>query len=147
MNYISDSHSDTNRDLTVNFTNDEINFLIAQEVCRLATANNNFPHVTPVSYIFVKGKLAFATDYDTRKYKNIVKNKNVAIVIDTYDSSTINRAVVIEGDAEIIKNGVEFEGLYGKFYKKFEWVRREPWNEGEAPFVLVTPMRKMSWGI
>ncbi|MGC2597979.1 MAG: pyridoxamine 5'-phosphate oxidase family protein [Nitrososphaeraceae archaeon] len=147
MSNISDRHSNATPDLTVNFTIHEIKFLLAQEICRLATTNKNTPHVTPVSYIFENGKLAFATDYDTRKYRNIVKNKKVAIVVDTYDSSTINRAVVIEGYAEIVDNGAEFEELYNKFYKKFEWVRREPWKKGEAPFVIITPTHKMSWGI
>ena len=147
MSSISDSHSNAKPDLTVNFTIHEINFLLANEVCRLATSNKNTPYVTPVSYIFENGKLAFATDYNTRKYRNILKNKKVAIVVDTYDSSTINRAVVIEGYARIVDNGAEFEGLYNKFYKKFEWVRHEPWKEGEAPFIIITPTHKMSWGI
>lgn len=147
MTSISDSHNNAKQDLTVNFTIHEINFLLAMEVCRLATSNKNTPHVTPVSYIFENGKLVFATDYDTRKYKNIVKNKKVAIVVDTYDSSTINRAVVVEGCARIVDNGTEFVGLYNKFYKKFEWVRHEPWKEGEAPFIIITPTHKMSWGI
>ena len=146
MSNINDRNSNAKPDLTVNFTIHEIKFLVGQEVCRLYT-NRNTPHVTPVSYIFENGKFAFATDYGTRKYRNIVKNKKVAIVVDTYDSSTINRAVVIEGDAEIVDRGAKFERLYNKFYKKFEWVRREPWKEGESPFVIITPTHKMSWGI
>jgi len=129
------------------FTILETKFLLSNEVCRLATAYGDNPHVTPISYIFERGKLAFATDYGTKKYRNIVKNKKVAVVVDTYDSSTNNRAIVIEGNAEIIEYGPEFKRLYKKFYEKFEWVRNEPWKEGQAPFVKITPTHKVSWRI
>jgi nitroimidazol reductase NimA-like FMN-containing flavoprotein (pyridoxamine 5'-phosphate oxidase superfamily) len=132
---------------TIKFTNLEANFLADHEICRLATANENTPHIAPVSYIFQDGKFAFATDYQTKKYRNIVKNNKVAIVVDTYQSSTDNKAVVIEGNAEILEGGPEFKRLYKKFYERFEWVRKEPWKQGEAPIVIVTATHKVSWRI
>ena len=132
---------------TIKFTNLEAKFLADHEICRLATANENTPHIAPVSYIFQDGKFAFATDYQTKKYRNIVKNNKVAIVVDTYQSSTDNKAVVIEGNAEILEGGPEFKRLYKKFYERFEWVRKEPWKQGEAPIVIVTATHKVSWRI
>ena len=67
--------------------------------------------------------------------------------ISMYKSSTSNKAVAVQGRAEIIEKGKEFQRLYDKFYIKFEWVRQDPWEEGEAPFVKVKPLHKASWGL
>jgi nitroimidazol reductase NimA-like FMN-containing flavoprotein (pyridoxamine 5'-phosphate oxidase superfamily) len=148
MNNITDrGNTNTKPNSTIKFTNLEAKFLADHEICRLATANENTPHIAPVSYIFQDGKFAFATDYQTKKYRNIVKNNKVAIVVDTYQSSTDNKAVIIEGNAEILEGGPEFKRLYKKFYERFEWVRKEPWKQGEAPIVIVTATHKVSWRI
>jgi nitroimidazol reductase NimA-like FMN-containing flavoprotein (pyridoxamine 5'-phosphate oxidase superfamily) len=131
----------------IKFSDKEIQFLDNNEVCRVATVSpDNIPHVVPVSYIFIDSLFFFATDYNTRKYRNLKENKNVALVIDIYDS-TNNRAVAIQGTGEFIERGEDFKKVYDIFDRKFEWVRQEPWNEGEAPFVAVKPFRKISWGL
>lgn len=131
----------------VKFSDKEIQFLHNNEVCRVATVSpDNISHVVPVSYIFIDSLFFFATDYNTRKYRNLKENKNVALVIDIYDS-TNNRAVAIQGTGEFIERGEDFKKVYDIFNRKFEWVRQEPWNEGEAPFVAVKPFRKISWGL
>jgi uncharacterized protein len=58
-----------------------------------------------------------------------------------------NRAIIIHGKINFIERGRKFQKLYGIFTKKFEWVRFEPWREGEAPFIQVKPYRKISWGL
>lgn len=139
----NDNNADNNN---IKFSDKEIQFLLNNEVCRVATVSpGNIPHVVPVSYIFTDNLFFFATDYNTRKYKNLKKNKNVALVIDIYDS-TNNRAVAIQGTGEFIERGKDFKKMYDIFYRKFEWVRQEPWSEGEAPFVAIKPFRKISWG-
>ena len=140
----NDNNSDDN---DIKFSDKEIQFLRNNQVCRVATVSpGNIPHVVPVSYIFMDNLLFFATDYNTRKYKNLKENKNVAIVIDIYDS-THNRAVAIQGTGEFIERGEDFKKMYDIFNQKFEWVRLEPWNEGEAPFVAIKPFMKISWGL
>jgi nitroimidazol reductase NimA-like FMN-containing flavoprotein (pyridoxamine 5'-phosphate oxidase superfamily) len=99
-----------------------------------------------VSYIFENGTFVFATDYGTRKIKNIMRNNQVALTVDVYDSAK-NKAVCIQGQAEIIESGDEFDRLYRIFHDKFDWVRKNPWKQGEAPFVRVNPKRKTSWGL
>lgn len=129
------------------FTKSEEKFLSQNEVCRISTSHNDIPHVTPVTYIYENDFLYFATDYDTRKYKNLRVNRNVALAVDIYNSSVENKAVVVQGSAEIIEKGGEFINLYKKFYKKFEWVRKDPWKEGEAPFIKIKILKKVSWGL
>ena len=100
-----------------------------------------------MNFIFNGSAFYFATDYDSRKYRNLEKNKNVGLVVDIYESPMDNKAVVVQGTAEIIEKGSEFKKLYGAFYKKFEWVRQDPWGEEEAPFIKVRPLHKASWGL
>lgn len=129
------------------FNKKEEKFLLENEVCRLSTSHNDIPHITPVTYIYEKNFLFFATDYETRKYKNIKLNNKIAVAIDTYSSSVENKAVIIQGIAAIIEGGREFRDLYRKFNKKFEWVRKDPWKEGEAPFMKIRVTNKLSWGL
>lgn len=117
------------------------------EICRVATSYNNFPHIVPVNYIYENNFLYFATDYSTRKYRNLRKNRKIAVTIDVYNTSLNNIGVVIQGSSEIIERGEEFKRLYKIFERKFEWVRNDSWQEGEAPFIKIHPVNKVSWGL
>ena len=130
----------------VTFSQAERDFLSINEACRIATCHDGIPHVVPVSYIVEDDSFYIATDYGTKKYDNIKHNRKVALVVDIY-SSVDNSAVCVQGTAEIVEKGEEFARLYKIFHDRFEWVRREPWEEGEAPFLKVTPINKVSWGL
>lgn len=128
------------------FTKNEAEFLKSMEECRVATSHDNIPHVKPVSYIFDNGLFLIATDYETRMYKNIRSNPYTALTIDIYKHGN-HKAVLVQGKATIIENGNDFEIIYKRFHEKFEWVRDEPWEENEAPFIRITPTNKTSWGL
>jgi uncharacterized protein len=130
----------------VSFSRKEIQFLHSNEICRVATCNNNLPHVTPVSYIFDAGKFYFATDYNTQKYANLKKNNRISLVVDTTENNK-NMAILTRGITEFVHKGKKFENLYDLFHNRFDWVRDDPWKQGEAPFVVVNPKTKVSWGI
>jgi len=130
----------------VTFRKEEIKYLRSNEICRIATCNNNLPHVTPVSYIFDKGKFYFATDYNTLKYANLNKNNRISLVVDTTENYK-NKAVVTRGITTFIHKGRKFQNLYDLFYDKFDWVKKDPWKEGDAPFIEVIPKTKVSWGL
>src|SRR5919202_3316903 len=136
-----------NKTNEVKFTNNEEKFLLENEACRMATSHNDTPHVTPVTYVYKDGFFFIATDYNTRKYNNIKANRKIALSVDIYDSSVENKAIIIHGDVEIIERGQEFKDLYQIFNARFEWVRRDPWKEGEAPFLKIKPFKKVTWGI
>ncbi len=127
------------------FNKKEKRFLEVKEVCRLATVYPDCrSHVVPVSYMFTGGLFYVASDYGTRKLKNIQNNNRVSLVVDTVRP---NRAVVVEGEASLVERGSDFKEIYKMFYGSFSWVRRDPWSEGEAPFIVVKPIRKSSWGL
>ena len=126
------------------FTNAEKRFLDKHEIARFATVSSNgIPHVVPVSYVFRNCVFFVAVDYDTKKYRNLLRNPNVALVVDT---TRPNRGILIQGQAEIFEKGVEYQDAYGIFYRKFGWVRANPWKQGEAPFIKINPSTKASWG-
>lgn len=131
----------------VRFTQAERKFLSENEVCRISTSHDDMPHVVPVAYIYDESTITFVTDYGTRKYRNLEYNKRVSAVIDIYNSSGENKGIVIQGKAAIIERGDEYKRLYQLFNSRFEWVRNNPWGEGEAPFVKLIPLNKVSWGI
>jgi nitroimidazol reductase NimA-like FMN-containing flavoprotein (pyridoxamine 5'-phosphate oxidase superfamily) len=129
----------------VRFSNSEVRFLEKNEIGRLATAlTTGMPHVVPVSYLYQDGIFWVAVDYDTKKYRNLLANDRVALVVDVLNP---NRGLLIQGRAEIVERGPEFRRAYVLFHKRFSWVRADPWKEGEAPFVKIVPFRKSSWGI
>jgi len=130
----------------VSFSQKEREFLNKMEEGRVATSHDNMPHVKPVSYIYEDEAIFIATDYDTRMYKNLLKNPNAAISIDIYKDKA-HKAVCMQGKVTIIENGKEFTKLYKKFHDRFEWVRNQPWDENEAPFIKIVPFRKSSWGL
>jgi len=128
------------------FNQKEIEFLKSLEEARIATSHENIPHVKPVSFVFEDNTIIIATDYKTRTYTNIVSNPNVGIVIDIYKSGG-HKAVCIQGKADIVEKGPEFKKFYDIFHQKFDWVRRDPWKENEAPFLKINPKNKTSWGL
>ena len=131
----------------IKLSNKEIKFLQNNEICRVATSYNDIPHVVPVCYIFWKNCIFFATDYQTKKYKNIHKNNRISIIIDVYDKTNGNKALFIQGLGSIIEKGEEFKNIYDIFEKKFTWVKKDPWKEHEAPFVKVHIKKKIEWGL
>ena len=128
------------------FNQKEIEFLESLEEARIATSHKNIPHVKPVSFVLEDNAIIIATDYKTRTYANIKSNPNVGIVIDIYKSGG-HKAVCIQGTTKIVEEGQEFKKLYNIFHKKFDWVRKDPWKENEAPFLKIIPKNKVSWGL
>lgn len=130
----------------IKFTQKEIEFLDSLEEARLATCHDNIPHVKPVSFIYHQNTILIATDYNTRSFQNIRKNPLVSVVIDLYKSGG-HKAILLQGRVTVIDTGEEFNSIYKLFYKKFKWVRDDPWQEKEAPFLKIIPTNKASWGI
>jgi len=129
----------------VKFSKKEIQFLKQNELCRFATASKKGePHIVPVSYVFHEGFPYIVTDYGTKKLKNLKQNPHAAILVDTAGTQKL---LLISGSVAIIEKGEEYRNLYKIFYEKLDWVKRDPWKEGEAPFVRINPTFKAGWGL
>jgi hypothetical protein len=48
----------------------------------------------------------FATDFNTRKYRNLIKNGRIALVVDSY-RSVGNKAICVQDRTTIIDRGKE----------------------------------------
>jgi nitroimidazol reductase NimA-like FMN-containing flavoprotein (pyridoxamine 5'-phosphate oxidase superfamily) len=119
-------------------------FLYEHELCRIATSGKDCaPHVVPVSYIYYKKKIYISTDYATKKFKNILDNPQVAVVVDDVNPQM---GLLLQGKARIIERGDEWCEIYSMFFKKFEWARKNPWKEGEAPFLEISIDKMVKWG-
>jgi len=128
------------------FNQKETEFLESLEEARIATSHQNIPHVKPVSFVLEDNAIVIATDYETRTFANIKSNPNVGVVIDIYKSGG-HKAVCIQGKADIVEGGPEFKRFYDIFHQRFDWVRKDPWKEKEAPFLRIIPKNKTSWGL
>lgn len=129
----------------VKFSKKEIQFLKQNELCRFATASKKGePHIVPVSYVFHEGFPYIVTDYGTKKLKNLKQNPHAAILVDTAGTQKL---LLISGSVAIIEKGEEYRNLYKIFHEKLDWVKRDPWKEGEAPFVRINPTFKAGWGL
>lgn len=110
----------------VNFTEDEVAFLTQSRLARVATASSEGqPHVVPVVYEF-DGTAFYFTGWKLEKslkFKNLVENKKVALVVD--DVVTVSpwrpRGLEVRGVAEL-------------------------GSEGGRAYVKVTPLVKRGWG-
>ena len=77
-----------------------VDFLSENNVARIATIKpDKTPHVTPIWYLWKNNQLLVPTGKNTVKVRNIQKNNNVAVIIDT--STAPEKGVIIEGKAEI----------------------------------------------
>jgi nitroimidazol reductase NimA-like FMN-containing flavoprotein (pyridoxamine 5'-phosphate oxidase superfamily) len=130
----------------IQFTSKELDFIKKNECCRLSTSVDGKPHVVPVSYLFYGGHFYFATDYKTKKFSNIKKNPNVGLVIDIYNPNA-NKGLTLQGSSKIHEQGQTFSNVYTLLFEKFDWVKKDPWKEYEAPIIEITATAKSSWGI
>ena len=124
-------------------TANQLSFLRAHELCRLATASKDSrPHVVPVIYALDGENLVVAVDYETKKLRNLRENRKVALVVDDFHP---NHAVMIEGDCEILERGKEYLRLLQVLFDRFETYRKNPWDEGESPILKIKPTKAVSW--
>ena len=82
-----------------------------QYFCVLATNDNGQPYTSLISFAIAPDlkRVIFATPKDTSKYNNILKTKNVAILIDNRSNTRENlmatEAITIIGTARHVRRG------------------------------------------
>ena len=84
-------------------------FLEEPLLARLATADRSGqPHVIPVWYGW-DGESMWVSSYsNTRKVSDLEENSKIAIVIDIAGEKIDTKAVIFEGQAELVKGPSEF---------------------------------------
>ena len=119
----------------------EIDYLNTQRIARIATVSIISdrpiqPDIVPVGFDF-DGEYIYVSGMNilkSTKYKNVLKNRNVAIVID--DLKTVDpwdpRGIRIYGDADVVTR----RGGY-----------MDPSGHSEHTYIRIRPIKKWSWGI
>ena len=127
--------------VNVLFSEKEIEYLKSQRIARIATAVGSSersvqPDVVPVGFDF-DGQYFYVGGINilkSRKYKNVLKNNKVALVID--DLKTIDpwdpRGIRIYGTADIVT-------------RQSGYMERTP--HPQADYIRIKPEKKWSWGI
>lgn len=121
------------------FTGEEISYMRANKLGRLATADaDRQPHVIPVTYFFNEdedtidiGGLNFG---EGKKWRDLEENQKVAFLIDDVIGPPRRaRAVEIRGEAELHETGGE---AINPRFPNFA-----------SQFIRIRPTRIVSWGI
>jgi pyridoxamine 5'-phosphate oxidase family protein len=125
------------------FTQQEAEYLQQNRLCRIATVGRDGqPHVTPVGYHYdpETRTVGIGSRDDcsaTKKFKDVVSNPLVTLVIDDFASldPPSPRGIEIRGRAEPLTQGGEQLGqlIWGVDFQP-AWIR-------------ITPTRIVSWGI
>lgn len=127
------------------FSQNEKDYLNTQHIARIATASISSsedgsrlvqPDVVPVGFDF-DGEFLYVSGMNllkSTKYKNVLKNRNVAVVID--DLKSIDpwdpRGIRIYGDADVVTR----QGGY-----------MDQTGHSEHHYIRIRPVKKWSWGI
>jgi PPOX class probable F420-dependent enzyme len=119
-----------------------------ERVARLAThGDQGRIHLVPVCYAYDGKDIFIGTSLDSKKVKNVRRNSSVAFVVDFYveDWSKL-KGVMIQGRAEVIERGKEFEEAKKLLYEKYpQYEATAPIEEGESAIIKIKLERVVSW--
>jgi len=95
---------------------DDIQKMIAEnKVCVMATVADGVPHCSLMSYATADDgrEIYMATLKDTRKYRNLMVNPTVSLLIDTRDASQRGktRALTVSGIFQAVDNDKKFKAI------------------------------------
>lgn len=116
------------------------------------------PHLVPMWYVMDDGKVVFRSFTRSQKILNLRRDPRLSVLVETGESYTDLRGVMIEGRARLIADRAYVLALYGRLAAKYPMVGAAPRplspEELEAAFgryaekntaVVVESHRVVSW--
>jgi general stress protein 26 len=97
------------------------------------------PHLVPVWFVWLDGKIYVATGTGTQKYANLRNNQSVALALPDTANVTI-----IEGEAHTAPRAL-VDNVADYFYNKYEWDFRYD-TTAEWRLIEITPHKILAWG-
>lgn len=97
------------------------------------------PHLVPLWFIWLEGKIYLATGSDTQKFINMYHNQNVALSLPDTTSP-----ILMEGEAHVA-NRTTVEAIADYFYNKYEWDFRYDTTTSWR-LIEITPHKILAWG-
>jgi coenzyme F420-0:L-glutamate ligase / coenzyme F420-1:gamma-L-glutamate ligase len=136
------------------FTAEQIAFLAAQRVGRLATADSaRQPHVVPVCYAFDSARIFIALDAKPKRVaperlkrvRNILANPQVALVVDRYSEDWSQLAfLLVQGSGEIVTPGTpEHTRAIALLRDRYPQYRAMPIDSN--PVIAIRPASIVIW--
>jgi nitroimidazol reductase NimA-like FMN-containing flavoprotein (pyridoxamine 5'-phosphate oxidase superfamily) len=129
--------------------------LAEKGVAKLGTANpkNNQPHVTPVWFEWDGESLYISAFISTRKARDVEKNPRISVLIEDHTPGKAARAVLMEGQAELIATPGEVQKYSISVYTKYlgaEGIKEQgpaSWVvDPENRIIKLTPEKVFAWG-
>tara|TARA_Y100000389_G_scaffold30242_1_gene25628 strand:- start:120 stop:521 length:402 start_codon:yes stop_codon:yes gene_type:complete len=125
-------------------------FLKIQKILRLSTIDkSNFPHITPVWYMFNDEKIYIGTNTKNQKIKNIEKNNHVSFCVDVGVNSPDIYGVMGQGIANIIleipKVRTIAEKILLKYFKTLENKSAKELLEDTNCVIEIIPQKYSKW--
>jgi len=125
-------------------------FLKTQKILRLSTIDkNNFPHITPVWYIFSGRKIYIGTDTKSQKIKNLEKNNHVSFCVDVGVNAPNIYGVMGQGIANIIleipKAKKIAKKILLKYFKTLENKSAKQLLEDTDCIIEIIPQKYSKW--
>jgi nitroimidazol reductase NimA-like FMN-containing flavoprotein (pyridoxamine 5'-phosphate oxidase superfamily) len=125
-------------------------FLKTQKILRLSTiGKNNFPHITPVWYMFSGKKIYIGTDTKSQKIKNIQKNNHVSFCVDVGVNSPKIYGVMGQGIANLIleipKTKTIAKKILLKYFKTLENKSAKQLLEDTDCIIEIIPQKFSIW--
>ncbi|MGH7909798.1 MAG: TIGR03668 family PPOX class F420-dependent oxidoreductase [Thermodesulfobacteriota bacterium] len=137
-------------------TDKEIEFIKSHRVARMATVDGlGRPLVVPICYYFdgrfiytpIDKKPKRASPRELKRVRNIIENPNVSLVIDEYyEDWTKLYYVIINGRAEIIESGEEYQNSLRLLSEKYHQYRDMKLSGLNLPVIKIILERIISWG-
>ena len=125
-------------------------FLKTQKILRLSTiGKNNFPHITPVWYMFSGKKIYIGTDTKSQKIKNIQKNNHVSFCVDIGVNAPNIYGIMGQGIANIIlempKAKKIAKKILLKYFKTLENKSAKELLEDTDCIIEIIPQKYSKW--
>lgn len=123
-------------------------------LARLATCNpaTMQPHVVPIWYEWDGQWVNVSTFRSTRKVRELQKNPKVSLVVDKDTSGGGSRAVILEGEAELVYDHDQArqigESIYKRYLGEAGAMAAEPqsWLDDEQHMIVrFKPSKVMVW--
>ena len=101
--------------------------------------DNGRPHLVPVWFIWLDGKIYIATGSETQKFANLYYNQSIALSLPNTEN-----VLIIEGEAHVADYQT-VDALADYFYHKYEWDFRHD-DSALWRLIEITPRKIMAWG-
>jgi nitroimidazol reductase NimA-like FMN-containing flavoprotein (pyridoxamine 5'-phosphate oxidase superfamily) len=137
---------------SIAMTPDEVDdFLRTERTCRVASVRGGRPHVSPLWFLWHDGALWLNSVVDSRRWRDLLRDPAVAVVVDAGEDYLQLRGVELAGTAEVVGDVprtaapdaelTDVERLFAAKYRPGEDV--EP--DGRHAWLRVRPTAVLSW--